>query len=663
MVSQRASRSARTGVMAPSSPPGRAAAHQAGAEPRRGRLGAASEPPRVGLAPASGRLLSVRPWHPGECLPPPRSARGSASWPAASATSPAPSPSPSLGSALFGASLAGSGWVLGQVTDRVLVPAFEAGEVTAARAWAAAGAMALVGVLTALGVIVRRGYATVTQYRLQARYRRSVSRQYLRLPLAWHRRHPTGQLLSNANADVEAAFSIFAPLPFSFGVAVMLLVAGVSMFTADPVLAAVAFTVLPLLVVSNGFYQRAMSPRVSRAQQLRADVSDVAHESFEGALVVKTLGRESEETERFAARSYELRDANVAVGRARAAFEPVIEALPTLGTLVVLAVGTLRVASGAIEAGTVVQVAYQLTLLAFPVRAIGWVLAELPRSAVGWRRVGAVLDAPGPDGARRTRSCPRPTAAARSSSAASTTTWSTRTAAPSGCCTAIDMEAPAGSTVAVVGSTGSGKSTLTSLLVRLVDPVSGRVTMDGTDVRDVVPGGLAASVAYVPQTTFVFDDTVRGNITLGLEDGPLAVTDDEVWAALRAARADAFVAALPEGLDTRVGERGASLSGGQRQRLAIARALVRRPGVLVLDDATSAVDPTVEREILDGLRDAAGVTVVVVAYRRSTIALADQVVHVEHGRVVDRGTHAELMAPRRVLPHPRRGLRPRRRRT
>jgi len=547
-----------------------------------------------------------------------------------------------LGSALFGAALAGSGWVLGRVTDAVLVPSFDAGGVSTAQAWQAAGAMALVGALTAVGVIIRRGYATVTQYRLQARYRRAVSRQYLRLPLSWHRRHPTGQLLSNANADVEAAFMIFAPLPFSVGVAVMLVVAGVTMFSADPVLATVAFTVLPLLVVANAFYQRAMSPRVSKAQQLRADVSDVAHESFEGALVVKTLGRETEETERFSARAQQLREANVAVGRARAAFEPVIEALPTIGTLVVLAVGTVRVADGAIEAGVVVQIAYQLTLLAFPVRAIGWVLAELPRSSVGWRRVGAVLDArgrmdhgstvlPGVTGGREL--------VARG--------LDHEVVDPDGSTQrllhGVDVDVPRGSTVAVVGSTGSGKSTLTTLLVRLVDPVAGRVLLDGTDVRDVVAGGVSATVAYVPQSTFVFDDTVRGNVALGLDEGPDGVDDEQVWAALRAARAEQFVRSLPDGLDTRVGERGASLSGGQRQRLAIARALVRRPAVLVLDDATSAVDPTVEQQILAGLRGTDGVTVVVVAYRRSTISLADHVVHLEHGRVHDRGTHAELM--------------------
>lgn len=544
------------------------------------------------------------------------------------------------GSALFGAALAGSGWVLGQITDAYLVPAFETRTVTAGAAWTAVGAMVAVGLATAVGVIIRRGFATVTVYRLQARYRRAVSRQYLHLPLAWHRRHPTGQLLSNANADVEAAFAVFAPLPFSLGVAVMLVVAGVAMFAADWVLACVAFVVLPLLAVSNGIYQKHMSPRVTKAQQLRADVSDVAHESFDGALVVKTLGLEAQETERFAVRTRELRDANVSVGRARSVFEPTIEALPTLGTLVILVLGTYRVQQGAAEAGDVVQVAYQLTLLAFPVRAVGWVLAELPRAVVGWRRVAAVLDATG-----RMEFGEARTAFGEHGLPVRALGVDHDVVDPDGSVQRllhdVTLDVPPGSTVAVVGSTGSGKSTLTGVLVRLVDPTAGQVLLDGTDVRELERGGVSASVAYVPQNAFVFDDTVRGNILLGLDEG--SVTDERVWQALRAARADGFVAALPSGLDTRVGERGASLSGGQRQRIAIARALVRGPRVLVMDDATSAVDPTVEQEILGHLRAATGVSVVVVAYRRSTIALADQVVHVEHGRVVDRGTHEELL--------------------
>jgi len=187
------------------------------------------------------------------------------------------------------------------------------------------------------------------------------------------------------------------------------------------------------------------------------------------------------------------------------------------------------------------------------------------------------------------------------------------------------------------------------MLVRLVDPTSGEVVLDGVDVRELAEGQVAGTATLVPQSTFVFDDTVRGNIALGLDadDVPAGrrVSDDDIWRALRLARAEDFVTALPGGLDELVGERGSTLSGGQRQRLALARALVRKPRLLVLDDATSALDPTVERAVLDGLAESGeGTTVVVVAYRPATIALADEVVHLERGRVVDRGPADEVAA-------------------
>jgi ABC-type multidrug transport system fused ATPase/permease subunit len=203
----------------------------------------------------------------------------------------------------------------------------------------------------------------------------------------------------------------------------------------------------------------------------------------------------------------------------------------------------------------------------------------------------------------------------------------------------VTFDVEPGRTVAIVGATASGKSTLTTLMTRLIDPDAGVIRLDGTDLRELRRGELARSLAVVPQTAFLFDDTVRGNVTLGAD-----VPDEEVWSALRAAQADGFVAALAHGLDTQLGERGTSLSGGQRQRISLARALVRRPRLLILDDATSAVDPEVEARILRTLREqSGGTTLVVVAYRKATIALADEVVHLADGRVADRGSHAELL--------------------
>ncbi|MDQ1287268.1 MAG: ATP-binding cassette, subfamily bacterial [Actinomycetota bacterium] len=547
-----------------------------------------------------------------------------------------------LGSALYGAGTAGAGWVLGLVTEAVLTPAFAAGRVGAGEIAKASGALLGVAVVTSVGVVVRRAAAGITMYRLQASYRRRITRQYLRLPLAWHHRHPAGQLLSTANADVEATWQVFAPLPMSLGVLVMLAVGTAAMLAADPVLAAVGMLVLPALTAANAVYQRSVSPLVARAQALRGEVSSVAHESFDGTLVVKTLGREDAETERFARAARSLRDANVAVGRTRGVFDPLIEALPVLGTLAVLAIGAARVAAGDARTADVVQVAYVLSLLAFPVRALGWVLGELPRSVVGWERMAVVLDARGelstgpetlPGSRAGTRSGP---AALAVEDAGYAHTGEDGEPVPVLHDVALDV-AP-GRTVAVVGPTGSGKSTLAGMLVRLVDPATGRVLLDGVDVRRLRVGEVPGAAALVPQSTFVFDDTVRGNVTLGAD-----VDDDAVRRALRRARADRFVAALPDGLDTRVGERGASLSGGQRQRIALARALVRSPRLLVLDDATSAVDPRVEAQILRGLRAGSGTTVLVIANRLATIGLADEVVYLDGGTVAARGTHDELL--------------------
>jgi len=205
----------------------------------------------------------------------------------------------------------------------------------------------------------------------------------------------------------------------------------------------------------------------------------------------------------------------------------------------------------------------------------------------------------------------------------------------------VSFTVPAGKTVALVGPTGSGKSTIASLAIRLVDPVGGTIRLDGEELPSLTEASLASTAALVPQIPFVFDDTVRGNVTLE-RDG---IDEDEAWRALRLAQADRFVGKLPDGLNTAVGERGTSLSGGQRQRITLARALAGRPRLLVLDDATSAVDPRVEAAILGSLRGRnAGASILVVAYRRATIALADEVIYLEQGKVVATGTHADLLA-------------------
>ncbi|WP_433619420.1 ABC transporter ATP-binding protein [Dactylosporangium sp. CA-139114] len=595
-----------------------------------------------------------------------------------------------LGSVLFSLLTIATAFVSGRVVGEIVVPAFDRGRVGTGTLVLGGLAVLAVSLGKIVGIFGRRLGAGAMQFNLQAKYRRAVTRRYLRLPLAWHQRNATGTLLSNANADVESAWYPIAPFPFAVGTIVMLVAAVASLFVTDWAMALVGVAVFPALLLVNVAYSRRMSPRVARAQQLRAEVSAVAHESFDGALVVKTMGREASETERFAAKAVQLRDATIRVGRVRAMFDPVLDALPSIGTLAVLVVGGYRYRAGAVGVEQVVSVAFLFTVLAFPVRAIGWVLAELPRSVVGWERIRRVLDAEGDTVYGTTALTGTGPVALRFDGV--DFAYTDETGNGPKVLTGVTFDVPAGRTVALVGPTGSGKSTIAALAARLVDPAAGTVTLDGVDVRELHQDALTASTALVAQVPFVFDDTIRGNITLDRA----GVDDEAAWSALRLAQADGFVGHLADGLDTMVGERGTSLSGGQRQRLTIARALAGSPRLLVLDDATSAVDPRVEAAILAALRrddgsrpapaapladrpgagspgrepgsaapaagsrpanGAAGAgsaapradrpaqaaSILVVAYRRATIALADEVVYLERGRVVARGTHAELL--------------------
>jgi ABC-type multidrug transport system fused ATPase/permease subunit len=540
-----------------------------------------------------------------------------------------------LGSVLYGSMAVAGSLLLGEVTDRVIVPAFNGG-VSGAAIATGAGAILAVAVLRSSGVVLRRYFGNMTARGMHRTWFRRITDTYLRVPLEYFGSHPTGQLLAHADADVERSITVIMPLPLSLGVVVLVGLSIVSLALIDPLLMLVGLALFPSLAILNQIYSRRVEDPASRTQARLGEVSSVAHESFEGALLVKTLGLESREVERLAGAAGELRTARLAVGRLRATFEPVLDALPNLGTIALLGLGAWRVSEGVITTGQLVQAMALFTILTFPMRVVGFLLEEMPRAVVAADRITGVLATPtrpAPAGGAGTALPGGPLAVdVRGLRFAYSTDGDP-------VLTGVDLALAPGEVVALVGATGSGKSTLCHLLAHLYQPTAGTVRLGGVDLASAEPASLRSAVALVFQEAFLFAATVRENLALGWD-----ASDDELRWALDAAHARRFVDRLPLGLDQQLGERGVTLSGGQRQRLALARALLRRPGLLMLDDATSAVDPTVERRILDGLPGALRATTLVVAHRVSTIALADRVLFLEGGRIAASGTHRELLA-------------------
>ena len=537
-----------------------------------------------------------------------------------------------LGSATYAAAIIVSSWVIGWVTDNVIVPILDEGEEPDLLALAALVIVA-VAVVKAFGIVVRRTGAAYLTGATRRDIRNRLLAHQLTLRMSWFNRQAIGDLLAVADADTDQGTGVLGPLPYASGVA-LLLVGTVALITAiDPWLGLGALIGLIVVIVVDVQGSWVTFGMWEAVQKERGRVASIAHENFDGALTVKALGKEDFVTEKFGVASDLLRDRLIAVLSTWTKYQVVIRALPPALIVVLIVVGASRVVAGAVAPGDVVTVAYLLTLLAFPVQLIGFVLWDLAGSLAGWRRVEVVLDA--------SDHVAYGEAAASSVSGAAGISGETVGFAYEGdpVLEQLDLELRAGTTLAVVGPTASGKSTLGLLLARLWDPDSGSIRLEGRDLRDFARSELPKEVAYVSQSAFLFDATVRENVTLDGEYG-----DEEVERALRLAGADGFVAELPHGLDTGLGERGTNLSGGQRQRLALARALIRRPRLLILDDATSAVDPSVEAEILKALKSAElPSTIVVVAYRPSSIRLADEVVFVDDKRILGHGTHDELI--------------------
>jgi ATP-binding cassette subfamily B protein len=493
------------------------------------------------------------------------------------------------------------------------------------------------GLLSAIGQGFRRYFAFREARWCEATLRDRIYAHIQRLHFAFHDTAATGQLMSRANTDLQQVQSFVVMIPMTVGNAVQVVAATVILLTINPLLTVLALGGLPFVNMLGKRFSDALHPQVMAIQEESAQLAGVVEESVAGVRVVKGFGAEPIQFERLRQEADDVYDASIGAAAVRARFLPASELIPNIGLVLVLGYGGHQVLNGSLLIGELVAFNIYVVMLIWPLRMLGQIIAQWQRSVAAAERVAALLDTE-PEIVDAGDAIDLPAGPGEVRFEKVTFGYSEMSTHP--VLDGLDLVIEAGTSVAVVGATGSGKTTIARLIPRFYDIASGRITIDGCDVRDAKIRSVRRAVGMVFEDTFLFSGSVAENISFAdPEADPSAVER-----AAKLAGAHDFIVRLPEGYDTEIGERGFSLSGGQRQRIAIARAILADPRILILDDATSSVDPTKEHEIRDALNEVMrGRTTIVIAHRPATIALADRVVLIDEGKIVAGGTHEELL--------------------